>query len=198
MGSVESSSRSLSLPLTGDTTAAAGDNDNENFILYSREFSLSSLMSGFTIVFLYVLFFIYFVCLGFWSVFRKREWLGSMEKELVELYEAAKKAADAAISGDGEHEESRCIDALEQLKKFPVNYKILVNTQVIFLSLFSSFFLSVFIFLGFDWLVFSDEKFFLSWNYFLRGKVQKKMCNLRFCVCVKQVHAMLGCMIWYV
>ncbi|KAG4389708.1 hypothetical protein AAZX31_06G135200 [Glycine max] len=53
-----------------------------------------------------------------------------MEKELVELYEAAKKAADAAISGDGEHEESRCIDALEQLKKFPVNYKILVNTQV--------------------------------------------------------------------
>lgn len=80
----------------------------------------------------------------------------------MELYEAAKKAADAAISGDGEHEESRCIDALEQLKKFPVNYKILVNTQVIFLSLFSSFFLSVFIFLGFDWLVFSDEKFFLS------------------------------------
>ncbi|KAG5019319.1 hypothetical protein JHK87_015174 [Glycine soja] len=61
---------------------------------------------------------------------RKREWLGSMEKELVELYEAAKKAADASISGDGEHEESRCIDALEQLKKFPVNYKILVNTQL--------------------------------------------------------------------
>ncbi|KAL3025921.1 hypothetical protein AAZX31_04G204500 [Glycine max] len=60
----------------------------------------------------------------------RREWLGSMEKELVELYEAAKKAADAAISGDGKHEESRCIDALEQLKKFPVNYKILVNTQV--------------------------------------------------------------------
>ncbi|QCE15384.1 transcription elongation factor S-II [Vigna unguiculata] len=53
-----------------------------------------------------------------------------MEKELVELYDAAKKAADAALSGDAEHEESRCIDALEQLKKFPVNYKILVNTQV--------------------------------------------------------------------
>jgi len=51
----------------------------------------------------------------------------------VELYDAAKKAADAALSGDAEHEESRCIDALEQLKKFPVNYKILVNTQVIFL-----------------------------------------------------------------
>ncbi|RDX70531.1 Transcription elongation factor TFIIS, partial [Mucuna pruriens] len=58
------------------------------------------------------------------------ESFGSMEKELVELYDAAKKAADAAISGDAEHEESRCIDALEQLKKFPVNYKILVNTQV--------------------------------------------------------------------
>ncbi|KAK7410809.1 hypothetical protein VNO78_01922 [Psophocarpus tetragonolobus] len=53
-----------------------------------------------------------------------------MEKDLVELYEAAKKAADAAISGDAQHEENRCIDALEQLKKFPVNYKILVNTQV--------------------------------------------------------------------
>ncbi|XP_061356052.1 transcription elongation factor TFIIS [Gastrolobium bilobum] len=53
-----------------------------------------------------------------------------MEKELVELYEAAKKAADSSTNTDGEHEESRCIDALEQLKKFPVNYKILVNTQV--------------------------------------------------------------------
>ncbi|KAE9608776.1 hypothetical protein Lal_00020070 [Lupinus albus] len=53
-----------------------------------------------------------------------------MEKELLELYESAKKAADVAISGDGESDESRCIDALEQLKKFPVNYKILVTTQV--------------------------------------------------------------------
>ncbi|KAI5405293.1 transcription elongation factor TFIIS [Lathyrus oleraceus] len=52
------------------------------------------------------------------------------EKELVELYESAKKAADASTSDDSPHEESRCIDALEQLKKFPVNYKILVNTQV--------------------------------------------------------------------
>lgn len=61
---------------------------------------------------------------------------GSMEKELVELYEAAKKAADASSSSDSEHEETRCIDALEQLKKFPVNYKILVNTQVFLFSLF--------------------------------------------------------------
>ena len=54
-----------------------------------------------------------------------------MEKELIELYDAAKKAADAASREDaGPHEESRCIDALNQLKKFPVNYKILVSTQV--------------------------------------------------------------------
>ena len=55
------------------------------------------------------------------------------ERELVELYDKAKKAADAARSDDGgPNQESRCIDALEQLKKFPVNYKILVNTQVLF------------------------------------------------------------------
>jgi hypothetical protein len=54
------------------------------------------------------------------------------EKELVELYEAAKKAADASTSTDDiPSEETRCLDALEQLKNFPVNYKILVNTQVI-------------------------------------------------------------------
>ncbi|KAJ7959519.1 transcription elongation factor TFIIS [Quillaja saponaria] len=53
-----------------------------------------------------------------------------MEKELVELYEAAKKAADAASSADGEAEESRCLDALELLKQFPVNYQNLVSTQV--------------------------------------------------------------------
>lgn len=83
----------------------------------------------------------------------------------MELYEAAKKAADAAISGDGKHEESRCIDALEQLKKFPVNYKILVNTQVIFLSFFFSLYCYVFFFnfffLSFDWLMFLDEFFSL-------------------------------------
>ncbi|XP_023531955.1 transcription elongation factor TFIIS-like [Cucurbita pepo subsp. pepo] len=55
-----------------------------------------------------------------------------MEKELVELFEAAKKAADAAAapSNDGGAEESRCLDALRQLKKFPVTYQILVSTQV--------------------------------------------------------------------
>ncbi|KAI9102066.1 hypothetical protein K1719_023576 [Acacia pycnantha] len=53
-----------------------------------------------------------------------------MEKELVELYEAVKKAADVASSTDSEVEESRCVDAFKQLKKFPVNYQILVSTQV--------------------------------------------------------------------
>ncbi|KAL8144480.1 hypothetical protein V2J09_017512 [Rumex salicifolius] len=54
-----------------------------------------------------------------------------MDKELVELYEAAKRAGDAAaLEDDGSAEESRCLDALKELKGFPVNYKILVDTQV--------------------------------------------------------------------
>lgn len=54
-----------------------------------------------------------------------------MERELVELFEAAKKAADAATSEDGgPAEESRCLDALKELKEFPVNYQVLVSTQV--------------------------------------------------------------------
>nr|XP_043634296.1 transcription elongation factor TFIIS-like [Erigeron canadensis] len=54
-----------------------------------------------------------------------------METELKELFEAAKKAADAAAGdGGGAAEEDRCIDALNALKKFPVNYQILVSTQV--------------------------------------------------------------------
>ncbi|KAL1813896.1 hypothetical protein ACET3Z_023961 [Daucus carota] len=56
-----------------------------------------------------------------------------MEAELIELYEAAKKSADLA-AGDGVEEsspeEDRCVDALKQLKKFPVNYQLLVSTQV--------------------------------------------------------------------
>jgi ABC-type protease/lipase transport system fused ATPase/permease subunit len=63
------------------------------------------------------------------------------EKELVELYETAKKAADASSSTDSSpSEESRCLDALEQLKKFPVNYKFLVNTQVIYFFIFCFFY----------------------------------------------------------
>ncbi|KAI3800033.1 hypothetical protein L1987_35340 [Smallanthus sonchifolius] len=57
-----------------------------------------------------------------------------METELKDLFEAAKKAADAAAAhGDAvdiSPEEDRCIDALKALKKFPVNYQILVSTQV--------------------------------------------------------------------
>ncbi|KAK2657971.1 hypothetical protein Ddye_011023 [Dipteronia dyeriana] len=56
-----------------------------------------------------------------------------MERELVELFEAVKKAADAAaVEGvsSGGPEVSRCVDALKQLKTFPVTYDILVSTQV--------------------------------------------------------------------
>ncbi|GMH05010.1 hypothetical protein Nepgr_006850 [Nepenthes gracilis] len=53
-----------------------------------------------------------------------------MQKELVELFEAAKKAADAAAEDGGLAEESRCLDALKRLKDFPVNYQMLVATQV--------------------------------------------------------------------
>ncbi|XP_076894128.1 transcription elongation factor TFIIS-like [Bidens hawaiensis] len=57
-----------------------------------------------------------------------------METELKQLFETAKKAAeDAAVDG-GQLEslpaEDRCIDALNTLKKFPVNYQVLVSTQV--------------------------------------------------------------------
>ncbi|MCL7043845.1 hypothetical protein MKW94_023189 [Papaver nudicaule] len=54
-----------------------------------------------------------------------------MEKELVELFDSAKKAADAAAAGDeGGAEETRCIEALKELKKFPVTTQVLVATQV--------------------------------------------------------------------
>lgn len=52
-----------------------------------------------------------------------------MENELTELFEAVKRAADGAENSLGE--EDRCLDALEQLKKFPVNYQVLVSTQVL-------------------------------------------------------------------
>ncbi|XP_071705951.1 uncharacterized protein [Rutidosis leptorrhynchoides] len=50
-----------------------------------------------------------------------------METEPKELFEAAKKAADAAV--DSSSEEDRCIDALKSLQSFPVNYQLLVSTQ---------------------------------------------------------------------
>ena len=57
-----------------------------------------------------------------------------MEKELVELFEKAKKAADAASAdggADSSPEESCCLDALKRLKKLPINYDILVSTKVL-------------------------------------------------------------------
>ncbi|XP_043702683.1 transcription elongation factor TFIIS-like [Telopea speciosissima] len=56
-----------------------------------------------------------------------------MEKEIVELFEAAKKAADAAATDEpssGGSEETRCIDVLKRLKHFPVTKDALIATQV--------------------------------------------------------------------
>ncbi|XP_028759125.1 transcription elongation factor TFIIS-like [Neltuma alba] len=54
-----------------------------------------------------------------------------MEKELIRLFGAVKKAADAAATSTaGELEECQCLDAFKLLKKFPVNYEILVATQL--------------------------------------------------------------------
>ncbi|KAH1096058.1 hypothetical protein J1N35_012979 [Gossypium stocksii] len=58
-----------------------------------------------------------------------------MERELMELFDAARKAADLAaaasdaVSSKGP-EVSRCVDALNRLKTFPVTYDILVSTQL--------------------------------------------------------------------
>ncbi|KAF8093038.1 hypothetical protein N665_0392s0013 [Sinapis alba] len=56
-----------------------------------------------------------------------------MESELIALFETAKKAADAAaVDGvtSSSPEVSQSLDALEQLKTFPVTYNTLVATQV--------------------------------------------------------------------
>lgn len=77
-----------------------------------------------------------------------------MEKELIELFETVKRAADAAsVDGgaDSSPEESRCIDVLKQLKKFPVNYQVLVSTQVTI-----HFFLCVF---NFKFLIYLEGNF---------------------------------------
>ena len=55
------------------------------------------------------------------------------ERELIHLFEAVKRAADDAVA-DKDLEfspaEKRCLDGLKQLQKFPVNYHLLVSTQV--------------------------------------------------------------------
>ncbi|KAJ0975470.1 hypothetical protein J5N97_017435 [Dioscorea zingiberensis] len=53
-----------------------------------------------------------------------------MEKELLDTFAAAKKAADAAASDSSSAAVDRCVDALQQLRRIPVNMKDLVNTQV--------------------------------------------------------------------
>ncbi|CAL9092232.1 unnamed protein product [Musa textilis] len=55
-----------------------------------------------------------------------------MDKELLETFEAAKKAADvAAEAGGGSPEVDRCVDALKRLRSMPVTTQDLVETQVI-------------------------------------------------------------------
>ncbi|XP_077232822.1 transcription elongation factor TFIIS-like [Tasmannia lanceolata] len=60
--------------------------------------------------------------------------MDSMEKELLEVFEAAKKSADVAsgsdCGSDGGSEEARCVDALKRLRDFPVTMQMLVSTQV--------------------------------------------------------------------
>lgn len=106
--------------------------------LHSGEFSRSSVVSA--LVLRVICSYSYrsacFVCLGE-AICLKRP---PMEKELVGLYEAVKKAADAASSTDSEADESRCLDAFEQLKKFPVSYQILVSTQVLLLLVICKWF----------------------------------------------------------
>ncbi|CAL4928019.1 unnamed protein product [Urochloa decumbens] len=53
-----------------------------------------------------------------------------MERELLETFEAAKKAADAAAGEDDTPEAERCLDALRRLRAIRVNTDVLVSTQV--------------------------------------------------------------------
>ncbi|KAJ6921218.1 protein hook [Populus alba x Populus x berolinensis] len=56
-----------------------------------------------------------------------------MEMEFVELFDEAKKAADASLNDDVSSsgpEVTRCVDSLKQLRKFKVTSELLVSTQV--------------------------------------------------------------------
>ncbi|CAL9752062.1 unnamed protein product [Musa acuminata subsp. burmannicoides] len=56
-----------------------------------------------------------------------------MDKEMLETFEAAKKAADvAAEAGGGSPEVDRCLDALKRLRSLPVTTQDLVETQVMY------------------------------------------------------------------
>lgn len=51
-------------------------------------------------------------------------------KEILQIFQEVKKAADRASALSGGADESRCLDALKQLKDFPVTSQILVSTMV--------------------------------------------------------------------
>ncbi|KAL5734520.1 hypothetical protein ACOSP7_032381 [Xanthoceras sorbifolium] len=53
-----------------------------------------------------------------------------MERKVMEWCDAAKRAAEAAAVVQEEAEESRCVDALSQLKNLSITCQILVSTQV--------------------------------------------------------------------
>ncbi|EHA8586727.1 transcription elongation factor TFIIS [Cocos nucifera] len=54
-----------------------------------------------------------------------------MKDELLETFEAAKRAADAATEAGGASPEAdRCVEALRQLRKIPVTTEVLVATQI--------------------------------------------------------------------
>lgn len=53
-----------------------------------------------------------------------------MERELLETFDAAKKAADATAGQGDSPEAGRCLDALHRLRDIRVNTDILVSTQV--------------------------------------------------------------------
>ncbi|KAG2534288.1 transcription elongation factor TFIIS-like [Panicum virgatum] len=53
-----------------------------------------------------------------------------MDRELLETFEAAKKAADAAAGEHDSPEAERCLDALRRLRDIRVNTDVLVSTQV--------------------------------------------------------------------
>jgi hypothetical protein len=53
-----------------------------------------------------------------------------MERELLETFQAAKKAADAVAGDDDSPEADRCLDALRRLRAISVNTEVLVSTQV--------------------------------------------------------------------
>ena len=52
----------------------------------------------------------------------------AMEKDIMELFEKAKKAIDKAITDEAE--EQHCLDALKSLRAMPVTMGVLVSTQV--------------------------------------------------------------------